>query len=206
MADTNPRVEMQTSEGIIVLELMTDVAPTHVDNFLQLVEESFYDGLTFHRIIPQFMIQGGCPHGDGTGGPGWTIDAEFNDTPHDKGVLSMARTNDPNSAGSQFFICLGREYCQHLDGQYTAFGKVIDGMDIVDRIAATPLSDPELGQPTDPPQIISVRQLHDHETDEYEQAIGANDAADENNDAAGSDDGDGDGGGNDDVENADPMQ
>lgn len=100
------------------------MAPGHVANFLALAKCGFYDGLTFHRVIEGFMIQGGCPLGTGTGGPGYTIPAEFNATPHEAGVLSMARTNDPNSAGSQFFICLDRH--PHLDRKYTAFGKTAD--------------------------------------------------------------------------------
>ncbi len=129
-----PQVNMTTSEGVITLELWDDVAPGHAANFLKLVDERFYDGLKFHRIIPGFMIQGGCPNGTGTGGPGWHIKAEFNDRKHQPGVLSMARSQDPDSAGSQFFICLTRENCRHLDGQYTAFGKVTDGMDVVKKI------------------------------------------------------------------------
>ncbi len=149
-----PRVRINTSEGEITVELWNGAAPRHVENFLTLVHNGFYDGLTFHRIIPGFVIQAGCPHGDGTGGPGYTINAEFNDRPHDKGVLSMARTADPNSAGSQFFICLDREHCQHLDRQYTAFGRVVEGIEAVDRIAALPLSHPDLGTPLNPPQIL----------------------------------------------------
>ena len=129
-----PQVLMRTSEGDIKLELWNDVAPGHTENFLKLIDEGFYDGLSFHRIIPGFMIQGGCPLGNGTGGPGWQIKAEFNDREHQPGVLSMARSQDPDSAGSQFFICLTRENCQHLDGQYTAFGKVLEGMDVVKKI------------------------------------------------------------------------
>lgn len=129
-----PQVTMTTSEGEITLELWDDVAPGHAENFLKLVDEGFYDGLKFHRIIPGFMIQGGCPNGTGTGGPGWHIKAEFNDREHQPGVLSMARSQDPDSAGSQFFICLTRENCRHLDGQYTAFGKVTHGMDVVKKI------------------------------------------------------------------------
>lgn len=117
-----PQVQMTTSEGEITLELWNDVAPGHAENFLKLVDDGFYDGLSFHRIIPGFMIQGGCPNGTGTGGPGWQIKAEFNGREHQPGVLSMARSADPDSAGSQFFICLTRENCRHLDGQYTAFG------------------------------------------------------------------------------------
>ena len=125
---------MTTSEGEIILELWNDVAPGHTENFLKLVDDGFYDGLTFHRIIPGFMIQSGCPKGNGTGGPGWQIKAEFNDREHQPGVLSMARSQDPDSAGSQFFICLTRENCRHLDGQYTAFGQVTSGMDVVEKI------------------------------------------------------------------------
>jgi len=129
-----PQVQMTTSEGELTLELWNDVAPGHAENFLKLVDQGFYDGLKFHRIIPGFMIQGGCPNGDGTGNPGWQVKAEFNDREHQPGVLSMARSQDPDSAGSQFFICLTRENCRHLDGQYTAFGKIIDGMDVVETI------------------------------------------------------------------------
>lgn len=133
---SNPKAVIGTSLGDMTVELWDDVAPNHVENFLKLGRDGFYDNLTFHRIIPGFVAQGGCPTGDGTGGPGWNVDAEFNDRPHEKGVLSMARSQDPNSAGSQFFVCLGREHCQHLDGQYTAFGKVIDGLDVVDKFGA----------------------------------------------------------------------
>lgn len=152
-----PQVTLETSEGTLVLELWDDVAPGHAENFLKLVDDGFYDDLTFHRIIPGFVIQGGCPRGDGTGGPGWTVNAEFNDRQHEKGVLSMARTADPNSAGSQFFVCLSREHCQHLDGQYTAFGRVIEGLDIVDKLGAAPLADPQAGRPQTPPRILKAR-------------------------------------------------
>jgi peptidyl-prolyl cis-trans isomerase B (cyclophilin B) len=117
-------VELQTNKGPIRLDLLPEVAPGHVKNFVALAQIGFYNGGSFHRIIPGFMIQGGCPQGTGTGGPGYTIKAEFNKTPHEVGVLSMARTNDPDSAGSQFFICLGRH--THLDKQYTAFGRTAD--------------------------------------------------------------------------------
>jgi cyclophilin family peptidyl-prolyl cis-trans isomerase len=116
--------ELQTNQGPIRLTFFPDLAPGHVKNFLALARVGFYNGVTFHRVIKSFMIQGGCPLGTGTGGPGYQIPAEFNRTPHDPGVLSMARTNDPNSAGSQFFICLERQ--SSLDNKYTAFGKVID--------------------------------------------------------------------------------
>ncbi len=150
------QVHLETSEGSFTVELWDDVAPKHAANFTKLTESGFYDGLTFHRIIPNFVIQGGCPQGNGMGGPGWSVDAEFNDREHHKGVLSMARSADPNSAGSQFFVCLGRDHCQHLDGEYTAFGKVIDGIETVDKIAATPLSNRAEGTPANPPKIIKA--------------------------------------------------
>ncbi len=149
----NPRIQLVTSEGEILLDLWPTVAPEHVENMLNLAHEGFYEGLTFHRIIPHFVVQAGCPRGDGTGGPGWTVPAELNDHPHERGTLSMARGADPDSAGSQFFICLQREHCQHLDGQCTVFGQVVEGMDVVDRIAATRLLDVHMGQPAHPPTI-----------------------------------------------------
>ena len=126
----------------IRLELYPEIAPITVENFIKLVKQGFYDGLTFHRIIPGFMIQGGCPDGTGMGGPGWQIKGEFasngvkNPLKHTRGVISMARSMMPNSAGSQFFIM--HEDAPHLDGQYAAFGKVIEGMEVVDEIAQTP--------------------------------------------------------------------
>jgi peptidyl-prolyl cis-trans isomerase B (cyclophilin B) len=118
------QVHFATNLGDIKLELWPEVAPKHCRNILSLSKIGFYDGLSIHRIIPGFVIQGGCPDGNGTGGPGYNVDAEFNDRLHEEGVLSMARSSDPNSAGSQFFICLGR--APHLDKQYTAFGKTMD--------------------------------------------------------------------------------
>ena len=125
------QLELKTNHGSILLDLSPDVAPGHSANLLALAKIGFYDGLSFHRVIGGFMIQGGCPEGTGTGGPGYNIDAEFNDTPHVDGVLSMARSTDPNSAGSQFFICLGTQ--AFLDGQYTAFGRTADtaSMDVL---------------------------------------------------------------------------
>ena len=126
----------------IRLELYPEIAPITVENFIKLVKQGFYDGLTFHRIIPGFMIQGGCPDGTGMGGPGWQIKGEFasngvkNPLKHTRGVISMARSMMPNSAGSQFFIMVAD--APHLDGQYAAFGKVIEGMDVVNAIAETP--------------------------------------------------------------------
>ena len=130
-------IEMENGD-VMRGELYPEIAPITVENFEKLAGEKFYDGLTFHRVIPGFMIQGGCPRGNGTGGPGYNIKGEFaangvaNDLKHERGVLSMARAMDPNSAGSQFFIMV--EDAPHLDGQYAAFGKVTEGMDAADRI------------------------------------------------------------------------
>jgi peptidyl-prolyl cis-trans isomerase B (cyclophilin B) len=138
-ADGKPvthRVLFDTDEGEIELEFFPDVAPAHVRSFIGLVKAGFYDGLIFHRCIPGFMIQGGCSSGDGTGGPGYEVKQEFNATPHARGVLSMARAQDPNSAGSQFFLCVAES--RFLDKQYTAFGRVIRGMEVADRIVARP--------------------------------------------------------------------
>lgn len=130
------QVVFDTSLGKITLDTLPEVAPGHVKNLLALTKIGYYDGLIFHRIISGFMIQGGCPEGTGTGGPGYTIGAEFNATKHEPGVLSMARTSDPNSAGSQFFICL--EKVPHLDRQYTAFGRAADAesLAVVKKIGA----------------------------------------------------------------------
>jgi peptidyl-prolyl cis-trans isomerase B (cyclophilin B) len=152
-----PRVQIDTDHGCFVIELWDDVAPGHAANFLKLVDQKFYDGLAFHRILPGFVIQGGCPKGDGTGGPGWKVKAEFNDREHHKGVLSMARSNHPDSAGSQFFVCLSREHCEHLDGQYTAFGRVVEGIETVDKIAGTKLANAREGRPAKAPRMTSVR-------------------------------------------------
>ncbi|MBE6039986.1 MAG: peptidylprolyl isomerase [Clostridiales bacterium] len=130
-------IEMKDG-GIMKGELYEDIAPKSVANFEKLANEGFYDGLIFHRVIPGFMIQGGCPEGTGMGGPGYTIEGEFsangfkNDLKHERGVLSMARAMNPNSAGSQFFIMTTTS--PHLDGQYAAFGKVLEGMEVADEI------------------------------------------------------------------------
>jgi peptidyl-prolyl cis-trans isomerase B (cyclophilin B) len=139
------RAIIETKFGEIELELLPDKAPGHVKNFVDLAKKGFYDGTTFHRVIPGFMIQGGDPNTKdlkaprerhGTGGPGYTIKAEFNDTPHKRGVLSMARANDPNSAGCQFFICVADS--AFLDRQYTAFGRVVKGMEVADQVVNAP--------------------------------------------------------------------
>ena len=129
-----------TSKGVIRVQLHGKDAPIHVGNFVELSTKGFYDGLTFHRYVPDFVIQGGCPKGNGTGGPGYNIKGEFsangvdNSLSHERGVISMARAMAYDSAGSQFFICHADS--QFLDGQYAAFGKVIEGMDVVDAIAS----------------------------------------------------------------------
>ena len=136
-------VILETNRGTMKLKLFPDVAPNHCKNFKKLANSGFYDKTAFHRIIPGFMIQGGDinsrdndPKNDGHGGPGWTVDAEFNEISHKRGILSMARSADPNSAGSQFFICVADAL--HLDGQYTVFGEVIEKVHIVDHIVNTP--------------------------------------------------------------------
>ena len=138
----NPVITIEMEKGgKIKAELYAQTAPNTVRNFVSLVQKGFYDGLILHRVIAQFMIQGGCPEGTGMGGPGYAIKGEFgangfpNPLKHERGVLSMARAQHPDSAGSQFFIM--HEDAPHLDGQYAAFGKVIDGMDVVDKIAET---------------------------------------------------------------------
>ena len=127
---------LETRFGNITLKFFPDVAPIHVKNFLELAKKGFYNNTIFHRVIPGFMIQGGDPSGNGTGGPGYTIKAEFNERPHKRGTLSMARTNMPDTAGSQFFICVADR--QDLDRQYTVFGEVVSGMEVVDKIVSQP--------------------------------------------------------------------
>jgi peptidylprolyl isomerase/peptidyl-prolyl cis-trans isomerase B (cyclophilin B) len=118
--------------GAIEMELYPEVAPKTVENFITLAKKGFYDGLTFHRVEPGFVVQGGDPNGNGTGGPGYTIKAEFGSEPHVRGTVAMARSSHPDSAGSQFYICLGD--APHLNGKYTVFGKVSKGMEVVDQI------------------------------------------------------------------------
>jgi len=118
--------------GEIRMEFYPAEAPKTVENFVTLAKKGFYNGLTFHRVVPDFVVQGGCPKGNGTGGPGYQIKAEFNKQKHVRGTVAMARSQDPDSAGSQFYICYGST--PHLDGQYTVFGHVVSGMELVDRI------------------------------------------------------------------------
>ena len=165
-------VVMETSRGTMKLKLFPNMAPKHCRNFKKLANSGFYDGTTFHRIIPGFMIQGGDinsrdnnPQNDGQGGPGWTIEAEFNEVLHKRGVLSMARSRDPNSAGSQFFICVAD--ASHLDGDYTAFGEVIENVHVIDHIVKTPseyiqakrMSKESIPNGEDPDNWITLRDL-----------------------------------------------
>ena len=145
MAQAAPRAVLDTRFGEIEIEFLPDKAPGHVKNFLDLAKKGFYDGTTFHRVIPGFMIQGGDPNTKdlsaprsrhGTGGPGTNVKAEFNDTPHKRGIVSMARAQDPDSAGSQFFIVVKDSL--FLDNNYTAFGRVVRGMDAADKIVTSP--------------------------------------------------------------------
>jgi peptidyl-prolyl cis-trans isomerase B (cyclophilin B) len=158
---TAPRAIIHTTAGDMTVEFWPEVAPRTVDNFLTLSREGFYDKTAFHRIIKGFMIQGGCPNTKpggkgqpGTGGPGYQIKAEFNNRSHTKGVLSMARSADPDSAGSQFFICHGN--ASFLNNKYTAFGKVISGEDVLEKIANIPCVGQEGSTPTQRIDITSV--------------------------------------------------
>ncbi len=151
------KIEMENGD-VMKGELYPEIAPETVKNFVELAKKGFYDGLTFHRVIPGFMIQGGCPQGTGTGGPGHTIKGEFakngfeNNLKHDRGVLSMARSMSPDSAGSQFFIMAANS--SHLDGQYASFGKITEGLDVMDKIVSVKrdMSD----KPKEPQKMKSV--------------------------------------------------
>ena len=151
-----------TNEGDIRVAFRPDVAPNTVWNFRELASGGFYHNTTFHRIVPMtskghpFVIQGGDPTGTGSGGPGYWLPIENSDLPHDVGVISMARAGDPDSAGSQFFFCLSRAGTARLDGQYCSFGETIDGEDVIQKIASTPLADPASGKPVTPPTIHSI--------------------------------------------------
>jgi peptidyl-prolyl cis-trans isomerase B (cyclophilin B) len=152
---TGIRARIDTTAGAMIFEFFPDKAPGHVENFVKLAEKGFYDGTGFHRVIKGFMIQGGCPKGDGTGGPGYTIKAEFNDVHHERGVLSMARSQNPDSAGCQFFVCHGD--AGFLDRQYTAFGKLIEGDDTLEKIATSPVQPGgEKSKPVTPVKITKV--------------------------------------------------
>ncbi len=163
-------IEMENGAKIKI-ELDRTAAPNTVNNFLSLADKGFYNGLVFHRVIPGFMIQGGCPDGTGMGGPGYSIKGEFaangvkNPIKHKRGVISMARAMNPNSAGSQFFIM--HQDAPHLDGQYAAFGHVVEGMETVDAIAATPTNFSD--RPLDPQRIKSITLVDEGEIAEPEK-------------------------------------
>ena len=159
MENKNPIVTIEMENGDkMVAELYPHIAPNTVNNFISLVNSGYYDGIIFHRVIKGFMIQGGCPNGNGMGGPGYSIAGEFssngftNNLKHEKGVLSMARTMQPNSAGSQFFIMHAR--APHLDGEYAAFGRVIEGLDVVDKIASVSVN--RMDKPLEDQRIKSM--------------------------------------------------
>lgn len=162
---TNEVAVIKTADGEMVVAFWPDVAPKTVENFKTLARKGFYDGTAFHRIIKGFMIQGGDPNTKdlskearyGQGGPGYSIAAEFNSRHHGPGVISMARSSDPNSAGSQFFICHGD--ASGLDGKYTAFGKLIKGMDVLEKIANTPVEPNAMGEPSKPSKRVEVQSI-----------------------------------------------
>ena len=151
-SEEKQKIHMLLDKGLVVIETYPEKAPKTVQRIVELSNEGFYDGLTFHRVISGFMAQGGDPNGNGTGGSGQNIVAEFNDIKHERGIVSMARSNEINSADSQFFICF--ESAPHLDRQYSAFGKVIKGMEFVDMIKK---GDSNSGSVIDPDKIISIR-------------------------------------------------
>jgi cyclophilin family peptidyl-prolyl cis-trans isomerase len=153
------QVTVQTDFGAMNLTLFPDKAPTHVENFIDLTETGFYNGLTFHRVVEGFMIQGGCPIGNGTGDGPRRLKAEFNDAPHVHGTLSMARASDPNSASCQFFICL--DDARFLDGKYTAFGQIADeaSLETLRKIGQVPTRDAGTGEQSTPVEPIYIRKM-----------------------------------------------
>ncbi len=156
---------IKTSEGEMVVQFWTDAAPKTIENFKKLARQGFYDGTIFHRIVKEFMIQGGDPNSKdpakensyGQGGPGYNIKAEFNDHSHDRGVISMARGPDPDSAGSQFFICLASVH--RLDHQYTTFGKLIKGQDVLEKIGDIPVTKNSMGEPSKPTKRVVIESI-----------------------------------------------
>ena len=162
---SNEVAVIKTSEGDMVIQFWTDAAPNTVENFKKLARQGFYDGTTFHRIVKGFMIQGGDPNSKdpakensyGEGGPGYNIKAEFNDHSHDLGVISMARSQDPDSAGSQFFICLGPVH--RLDHQYTTFGKLIKGQDVLEKIGEIEVTRNSMGEPSKPTKRVVIESI-----------------------------------------------
>jgi len=165
MNSSNEVAVIKTSEGDMVLQFWTDAAPNTVENFKKLARQGFYDGTIFHRIVKGFMIQGGDPNSKdqakensyGEGGPGYNIKAEFNDHGHERGVISMARGPDPDSAGSQFFICLAP--VRRLDHQYTTFGKLVKGNDVLEKIGDTPVIKNSMGEPSKPTERVVIESI-----------------------------------------------
>jgi peptidyl-prolyl cis-trans isomerase B (cyclophilin B) len=165
MNSSNEVAVIKTSEGDMVVQFWTDAAPNTIENFKKLARQGFYDGTIFHRIVKEFMIQGGDPNSKdpakensyGQGGPGYNIKAEFNDHSHDRGVISMARGPDPDSAGSQFFICLAPVH--RLDHQYTTFGKLIKGQDVLEKIGDIPVTRNSMGEPSKPTKRVVVESI-----------------------------------------------
>jgi peptidyl-prolyl cis-trans isomerase B (cyclophilin B) len=162
---SNEVAVIKTNEGDMVVQFWTDAAGNTVDNFKKLARQGFYDGTTFHRIVKEFMIQGGDPNSKdpakedsyGQGGPGYNLKAEFNNHSHDRGVISMARGPDPDSAGSQFFICLAPVH--RLDHQYTTFGKLIKGQDVLEKIGDTPVTRNSMGEPSKPTKRVVIESI-----------------------------------------------
>jgi len=165
MNSSNEVAVIKTSEGDMVVQFWTDAAPNTIENFKKLARQGFYDGTIFHRIVKEFMIQGGDPNSKdpakensyGQGGPGYNIKAEFNDHSHDRGVVSMARGPDPDSAGSQFFICLAPVH--RLDHQYTTFGKLIKGQDVLEKIGDIPVTRNSMGEPSKPTKRVVIESI-----------------------------------------------
>jgi peptidyl-prolyl cis-trans isomerase B (cyclophilin B) len=165
MNSSNEVAVIKTSEGDMVVQFWTDAAPNTVENFKKLARQGFYDGTIFHRIVKEFMIQGGDPNSKdpakensyGQGGPGYNIKAEFNDHSHDRGVVSMARGPDPDSAGSQFFICLAPVH--RLDHQYTTFGKLIKGQNVLEKIGDIPVTKNSMGEPSKPTKRVVIESI-----------------------------------------------
>jgi peptidyl-prolyl cis-trans isomerase B (cyclophilin B) len=165
MNSSNEVAVIKTSEGDMLVQFWTDAAPNTVENFKKLARQGFYDGTIFHRIVKGFMIQGGDPNSKdpakqdsyGEGGPGYNVKAEFNDHSHDRGVISMARGPDPDSGGSQFFICLAPVH--RLDHQYTTFGKLIRGQDVLEKIGDTPVTKNSMGEPSKPTKRVVIESI-----------------------------------------------